>query len=240
MSILSHLRGSSVASDPTPSPDARRAFFRRMGGLSIGALGVGLLTADDAWAAVEERAGRFGIVPGSLVDAQGKPVDNAPTMLEPMIGQINMFGFNFAPRSWALCDGQLLPISSNTALFSLLGTIYGGDGRTTFGLPDLRGRTAIHAGSGPGLTPRTLGQRSGAEQVTLEESQIPSHAHAAPFSDGPGGIGGAYERLTPAGGATDQQVLTGATGGGQAHDNMPPFLAVNHCIALQGLFPSRN
>ena len=98
-------------------------------------------------------------------------------MAEPFIGEIKMFGGNFAPRGWAFCNGQLLAISSNTALFSILGTIYGGDGRTSFGLPDLRGRVAMHAGNGPGLTPRPLGQKSGQEQVTLNTLQIPSHNH---------------------------------------------------------------
>ncbi len=98
-------------------------------------------------------------------------------MSDPFIGQIQTFGFNFAPRGWARCDGQLLPISSNSALFSLLGTTYGGDGRTTFGLPDLRGRAALHQGQGPGLSNRNLGQRAGAENTTLTVNQMPSHNH---------------------------------------------------------------
>ena len=100
-------------------------------------------------------------------------------MSEPFIGEIRIFGFNFAPRGWALCDGQLLPISQNSALFSLLGTIYGGDGRTTFALPDLRGRAALHEGTGPGLSPRQLGQRSGSETNTLTVNQLPPHTHQA-------------------------------------------------------------
>ena len=100
-------------------------------------------------------------------------------MSSPFIAEIIMFGGNFAPRSWAFCDGQLLPISQNTALFSLLGTIYGGDGRTTFALPDLRGRVPMHQGNGPGLTPRNLGSKGGEENVALNQQQMPSHTHAA-------------------------------------------------------------
>ena len=101
---------------------------------------------------------------------------------EPFIGEIMMFGFNFAPRGWALCDGQLLPIPQNTALFSLLGTTYGGDGRTTFGLPDMRGRVAIHKGTGPGLTSRSMGQKGGTERISL--SQMPSHTHSVNAQSG--------------------------------------------------------
>ena len=105
-------------------------------------------------------------------------------MSDPFIGEISLFASNFAPRGWALCDGQLLPISTNTALFALLGTTYGGDGRTTFGLPDLRGRLPVHAGTGPGLTQRRLGERSGVEQVTLSTTELPSHGHAVRGNSG--------------------------------------------------------
>jgi microcystin-dependent protein len=174
-------------------------------------------------------------------------------MSEPFIGQIQLVGFNFAPRGWAFCNGQLLPISQNTALFSLLGTTYGGDGETTFALPDLRGRVPVHSGSssGPGLSPRPLGQRSGQETVTLNTTQIPAHAHtfSAPVSSDSG------ETDTPEGGvpavasediyaeSTDSVGLastTGNTGGGQGHNNMQPYLVVNFCIALTGIFPSQN
>jgi microcystin-dependent protein len=137
---------------------------------------------------------------------------------DPFIGEVGLFANNFAPRGWAFCDGQLLDISQNTALFSLLGTTYGGDGRTTFGLPDLRGRTAIHAGTGPGLTPRTLGSTTGVEDVTLTEAQMASHNHTLPPSSD----------------------MTGSTGGGQPHYNMQPSLALNYIIALSGVYPSRN
>ena len=135
---------------------------------------------------------------------------------DPFIGEVGLFANNFAPRGWAFCDGQLLQISENTALFSLLGTTYGGDGRTTFGLPDLRGRTAIGEGNGPGLTPRSLGSKTGVENVTLTEAQMPSHAHTLP----------------------PPSDTTGSTGGGQSHTNMQPSLALNYIIALFGVYPS--
>jgi len=180
-------------------------------------------------------------------------VPQADAQADPFLGQISFFAGNFAPRGWAFCDGQLLAISSNDALFSLLGTIYGGDGRTTFGLPDLRGRSPVHAGSGPGLTPRQLGQRFGSETNTLSVAQMPSHNHtgslkatstSANTTSANGAAlatGGAY-----AGRATLDQtmlagsVVTGNTGGGQQVNNLQPSL-VGHCIiALQGTYPSRN
>ena len=169
-----------------------------------------------------------------------------------------MFAGNFAPRGWAFCDGQLLPISSNSALFSLLGTIYGGDGRTTFALPDLRGRVAIHEGNGPGLSPYNLGQRGGQETVTLTTSQMPNHTHAHQVRLGAGvgdqSIGVNNALAANASGETifttnapnansplnPDSLVIGNAGGGQAHTNMQPFLAINFCIALQGLFPSRS
>jgi microcystin-dependent protein len=174
-------------------------------------------------------------------------------MSEPFIGEIRMVGFNFAPRGWALCDGQLLAIAQNTALFSLLGTIYGGDGRTTFGLPDLRSRVPMHAGTGPGLTPRQLGAKFGLETVTLNVSQLPAHTHAAQASSGSGNANSPIGRIwskdagvqsaTYTGNAPDGSMAANAignAGGGQAHDNMPPVQVVNFVIALVGLFPSRN
>ena len=182
-------------------------------------------------------------------------------MSEPFIGEIQMFGFNFAPRGWATCDGQLLPIAQNSALFSLLGTTYGGDGRTTFGLPDLRGRVAIHMGQGPGLSNRTIGSRSGSESETLGVNQIPSHSHVASsvanavtpagnsndaagnfWADDAGVSSGTYH-TGPANATMDAAAITTSvqsTGGGQAHNNMQPYLTVNFCIALTGLFPSRS
>lgn len=171
--------------------------------------------------------------------------------MEPFIGQIIMFGGNFAPRGWALCDGQLLPISQFTALFSILGTTYGGDGRTTFGLPELRGRVAMHPGSGPGLTTRRLGERSGQENVILTTNQIPSHNHGVSISvnTGAGEEADPTTIISSIAGAFNEDPTTGANlggvnqnnvGGNQGHNNIQPFLCVNFIIALQGIFPSRN
>ncbi len=171
---------------------------------------------------------------------------------EPFIGQIGVFGFSFAPRGWAKCDGQLLQISSNTALFSLLGTTYGGDGRTTFGLPDLRGRAALHQGTGPGLTNRKIGEKAGAETVALNANTMPTHTHVATLkatlTDGVQGDA-TGKVLAPKNyyrtGTSDtnmgaSSIANAATGGSQAHANMQPYQVVNFCIALQGVFPSRN
>ena len=171
-------------------------------------------------------------------------------MSEPFVGEIRMFAGNFAPRGWAFCDGQLLAVSQNDALFSLLGTIYGGDGRTTFGLPDMRGRIPIHAGQGPGLSSRRLGAKSGAENVTLTTNQMPSHSHdfnvttKPASSDSPAGH--MLADMTPAALYTDKAparvVATSAianTGGAQHHSNLQPFLCVNFIIALFGIYPSR-
>lgn len=170
-------------------------------------------------------------------------------MTEPFIGEIRMFAGNFAPRSWALCDGQLLAVSQNDALFALLGTIYGGDGRTTFGLPDLRGRIPIHQGTGPGLTPRPIGTRSGSERVNLAEAEIPRHGHRlravqsrANSGDPQGGllaVADAEVFDSPGGQLLADGSVGDAPGGGQDHDNIQPFLAVNFIIALFGVFPSR-
>ncbi len=171
-------------------------------------------------------------------------------MSEPFVGEIRMFAGNFAPRGWAFCDGQLLAVSQNDALFSLLGTIYGGDGRTTFGLPDLRGRIPIHAGSGPGLSQRRLGAKSGTEKVTLTINQVPSHTHnvVATNSQGternPSGNimarsgGDIYRQATP-NGTMATSTLTNV-GGSQSHTNLMPALCIHFIIALVGIYPSRN
>jgi len=168
--------------------------------------------------------------------------------LEPFIGQIALFGFNFAPAGWARCDGQLLSISQNTALFSLLGTYFGGDGRTNFGLPDLRGRFPMHAGSGPGLTPRAHGQKAGAQSHTT----VTSHEHpiAVPAANGEGQAGqptnaylaaGEFPTL-PYGPTTDTNMAAFNSGsaGSSSVDHMNPYLALNYCIALQGIYPSQS
>jgi microcystin-dependent protein len=174
-------------------------------------------------------------------------------MPEPFVGEIKMFAGNFAPRAWALCDGQLLSISQNDALFSLLGTIYGGDGRTTFGLPDLRGRIPIHMGSGPGLTERRLGSKSGTEKVTLTANQIPNHTHTVTGDSAAGQEGspsgkvpaqatvGVYTRnpIAAAIRPLNEQSIS-AVGGSQQHTNEMPFLCIHFIIALYGIYPSRS
>lgn len=173
-------------------------------------------------------------------------------MSEPFVGEIRMFAGNFAPRGWAFCDGQLLAVSQNDALFSLLGTIYGGDGRTTFGLPDLRGRIPIHAGQGPGLSNRRLGSKAGAEKVTLTTNQLPSHNHgnlqgtgATANSTSPSGRvtgsvpnGLIYRESTPD--SNMASTLITNTGGSRSHTNLMPFLCINFIIALVGIYPSRH
>ena len=168
---------------------------------------------------------------------------------DPFIGEIKMFAGNFAPRNWAFCDGQLLPISQYSALFSILGTTYGGDGRTTFGLPDLRGRVPLNPGSGPGLTPRSLGQKGGSESVALSVPQLPAHTHQArassetPDTPSPEGAVPAEKVRTHLYTSATADVNMGSTaiastGSGQAHDNMPPFLGIRYIICIQGIFPS--
>lgn len=171
-------------------------------------------------------------------------------MDEPFLGYIALVGFNFAPIGWAFCNGQLLPIAQNEALFSLLGTTYGGDGVTTFALPDLRGRVPIHNGQGPGLSPYVPGQLAGAEQVGLNVNQMASHPHLPQCttdqgnSTGPGGAvwaGTAGDNLYAAsapGIALAPQAI-GPAGGGQVHENRQPYLALNYIIALSGLFPTQ-
>jgi microcystin-dependent protein len=169
-------------------------------------------------------------------------------MSEPFLAEIKIVGFNFAPRGFAFCDGQLLQISQNEALFALLGTIYGGDGRTTFGLPDLRGRTPIHVNPDHGL-----GQRSGAETHALTTQETPGHSHSlsgtsddadvqgpagALFAKPPGKVGKPYGSPTAPVPMAAQAVSS--TGGGVPHDNMQPYLTLNFVIALVGIFPSRN
>ena len=192
-------------------------------------------------------------VAGSALLASALAWSPAATAVEPFLGQIEYYAFDFAPRGWRLCDGQILPINANQALFSLLGTTFGGDGRTTFGLPDMRGRIPVHAGfsTGPGLTPRSLGQKGGSEQVTLSVAQIPAHSHTLRGSTAVGNQtrpgGNALADDAPDETYRDQAPDTdmiaghiGSSGGGQPHDNMPPFLTVNCSIALVGVFPSRN
>lgn len=180
--------------------------------------------------------------------------------MEPFLGEIRLFGFNFAPRGWALCNGQTLSIAQNTALFSLLGTQYGGNGQTTFALPNLQGRVAIHQGQGPGLSPRTIGEVAGTETVTLISSQIPPHTHPllasaaaaatnAPANNALAASAGSLEDGTPTianvyAAAAPNTALNpasiGPNNGGQPFGIMQPYLVMNYCIALEGVFPSRN
>lgn len=170
--------------------------------------------------------------------------------MEPFVGQIMLFAGNFAPRGWAKCDGQLLPVAGNEALFSIIGATYGGDGRTNFALPDLRGRAPVHAGHGPGLSSYQIGDKYGVESVTLTEQQIPAHAHVLGAQAAPAkGREATNHYLATAEGPTyldgppDTKMGDKAiseTGGGQAHDNRAPRLALTYCIALVGIFPPRD
>jgi len=177
-------------------------------------------------------------------------------MAEPFIGQIILTPYNFAPRNYAFCNGQLLSIAQNTALFSLLGTTYGGNGTTTFALPNLQGRVPMHFGQGPGLSNRSLGEQSGSESVTLTVNQIPAHNHVLKGSTTDGSTDSPTNQVLAK--AVDPNTLNGVNsyaasantnlnaasidiaGLGQAHNNLQPYLCLNFVIALQGIFPSRN
>lgn len=171
-------------------------------------------------------------------------------MAEPFVGEIRMFGGNFAPRGWAYCDGQLLSISQNDALFSLLGTVYGGDGRTTFGLPDMRGRVPIHQGSGAGLSPRRLGATGGAESVILTANQVADHTHTiSATTNSASDTLPTNKTLATAGaniyGSGTQSTLADSAvgnspGSSQSHTNLMPTMCVNFIIALFGIYPSRS
>ncbi len=223
----------------------RRNFFRKL----LGTLAFGTVLAPFSGLSAKE-------------DATSPHTANGRTAsAEPFIGEISMFAGNFAPRGWAFCNGQLLPISQNQALFALLGTTYGGDGRTTFALPDLRGRVSIHPGNGPGLSSYRLGQRGGSEQQHLTVNQLPAHQHnitgnvSIPVNKKL--VSGKPNRNSKQGSAQgslmhskidSKEKYTGAqlrgttssAGGGQAINTVPPFLGVHYIIALQGIFPSRS
>jgi microcystin-dependent protein len=178
-------------------------------------------------------------------------------MAEAFLGEIRMFGFNFAPQGWAMCNGQLLSISQNDALFALLGTTYGGNGTTTFGLPNLQSRVPIHQGQGSGLSPYPIGAFGGVENVTLTVSQTAAHTHLVyadgdvPSNNSPSPSGNALATFATGGdiyataaglkkAVTMNPLMIAAAGGGQPHGNIQPYLVVNFCIALVGIFPSRN
>lgn len=156
---------------------------------------------------------------------------------ERYLGEIFMTGANFCPRGTANADGQLLPIAQNTALFSLFGTIYGGDGRSTFALPDLRGRSAVHVGQGPGLGNYSQGQRGGAETVTLTQAQLPAHSHEG---IGPAPQGGGEGKIDADTGDIAVDERTGSAGGSQPVNIRDPYLAIRYCVVMQGIYPSRN
>lgn len=176
--------------------------------------------------------------------------------MDPLLGTIILFAGNFAPRGWAFCHGQILPIAQNTALFSILGTTYGGDGRTTFALPDLRGRVPVGQGQGPGLSPIQLGERGGSSTVTLTQAQMPAHVHTAtstlPVSAANARVSSPVgnvlavtpdEIYGPPSSATDSTAVSttvDAAGGSQPVSVMPPYLGMNYIIALQGIYPSRD
>jgi microcystin-dependent protein len=173
-------------------------------------------------------------------------------MADPFVAEIRIFPFNFAPKGWAWCDGQLMPLSQNTALFSLLGTTYGGNGKSNFALPDLQGRAPMHPGQGPGLSLHDLGETGGSQTVTLLESEIPAHPHTLmsnaaaanrtnPVANAPARVAGAAP-YAPAAAATASMAPSALApaGGDQPHNNLQPYLTFYFCIALQGVFPPRS
>ncbi|MCB2067106.1 MAG: phage tail protein [Erythrobacter sp.] len=185
------------------------------------------------------------------------PSAPATAQAEPFIGQLGLFGTNFCPRGWASASGQIMSIAANNALFALIGTTYGGDGQTTFALPDLRGRAPLHMGQGPGLSNYVMGQVGGQESVTLTTSQIPSHSHTAtvhvarinantqsPTNANFARAAGTTYDDTNANGTADVMnagtVTNAAAGGSQPHPNRMPYLTLQWCIAVEGIFPPRN
>ena len=171
-----------------------------------------------------------------------------PSTTTAFLGEIMLVPYNFAPRGWAFCQGQILSIAQNTALFSLLGTTYGGNGQTTFALPDLRGRCALSAGQGPGLSNYDLGEVTGTESVTLTSPQMPAHNHALnAVDDDPNSslvtnhlLANTQNYATGGANAVMNATSIGQAGGSQPHTNLQPLLVLNYCIALQGIYPSRN
>lgn len=172
-------------------------------------------------------------------------------MADPFVAEIRIYPFNFAPKGWAFCDGQILPLSQNTALFSLLGTTYGGDGKSNFALPDMQGNVPMHPGQGPGLSLHDLGETGGSDTVTLLESEIPAHSHGTQVSARRGvqnvptgmvgalGVGINLFSATNTNPVTMSSNMVAPAGGDQPHNNLQPYLTLNFCIALQGVYPPR-
>jgi microcystin-dependent protein len=225
---------------PPGLPTGRRGFLGRL----FGAVGGGVLLASVGSAFAQGKRGTESPLNPVSITGPLATLDG-----DPWLGEIALVPFSFAPKGWALCNGQLLPINQNAALFTLIGTTYGGDGQTTFGLPDLRGRAPIHQGQGSGLSQRVMGQLAGEEAHTLALPEIPQHGHtlmadsavgssdspanAAPAKNAAGVPQYSTNPVTPMNAKT-----VGLTGGGGAHNNMPPFLVMNYIIALVGIFPS--
>jgi microcystin-dependent protein len=172
-------------------------------------------------------------------------------MADPFVAEIRIFPFNFAPKGWAFCDGQILPLSQNTALFSLLGTTYGGDGKSNFALPNMQGNAPMHPGQGPGLSLHDLGEVGGSDTVSLLQSEIPSHSHAVNASGAEGTIGSPNDQLVASGVGVNMYTTSlnaaslnpnavATAGGDQPHNNLQPYLTLNFNIALQGVFPPRS
>jgi microcystin-dependent protein len=170
--------------------------------------------------------------------------------MDPFVAEIRIFPFNFAPKGWAFCDGQILPLSQNTALFSLLGTTYGGDGKSNFALPDMQGNVPMHPGQGPGLSLHDLGETGGSDTVSLLESETPSHSHAWTVSAADAQTGSPTSQLFASGIGIGMYAAPGGltplsdnalapAGGDQPHNNLQPYLTLNFCIALQGVYPPR-
>lgn len=220
----------AIASTSTPSQPARRSLLKRLSGVVAGSFLAGPLQA---------LLGRTApATAGTLTGGSG-----------PFVAEIVMFPFNFVPKGYARCDGQLMPISQNTALFSLLGTTYGGNGKTTFALPNLNGCVAIGAGEGQGLSSYELGQAGGSATVTLLDSELPAHQHtlALTYSTELGTLGSPENAYLASNGSGEPQyeasgagyMASGAVESAQPHNNMQPYLALTYCIALQGIFPPR-
>ena len=223
--------------------NARRSFIRK----SIAAVfGAAILTSADDIFSMESKTGYV------YVKQNGEVINNYQPMgdSQPYVGQINIFAFSFAPTGWARCNGQLLPLTGNTALYALLGTTYGGNGSSNFALPDFQGRVPLHAGEGPGLTPYALGESGGQEGTVLLNTEIPSHTHSISVSSGIGSTpnpSNAFLAQNAEGigsyAASPNLFMNSAavsiTGASAAHNNMQPVLSLNFCIARQGIFPTR-